>query len=225
MNTRRAGVTLVEMLIVIGIVGALAALLLAGLGAAREAARRMTCQSNMRQLGLGIYQYANANTGHFPWTYHAGADQSWVDTLGPYEANVDAMRLCPNDPLGFQRVDQPVKGTSYVINEYVAYQTPGAVLRLDHIKEATKLIILFEGSDSRLATDDHVHTSQWYVPGDIAHGRAWNNMIAEINPQRHADSSNYLFADGHVESISLATIYGWYLQDVRNGTNFAEPEQ
>ena len=81
----------------------------------------------------------------------------------------------------------------------------------------------FEGSDTRLITDHHVHTSTWYE-GDIDAGIEWNVITSEFNPARHPTSTaNYLFADSHAETISLSTIQIWVAQDIANGTNFARP--
>jgi prepilin-type N-terminal cleavage/methylation domain-containing protein/prepilin-type processing-associated H-X9-DG protein len=228
--------TLVEVLVVIGIIGLLTALLLPAVQSAREAARRTACASNLRQIGLAMQQYAMTHQGRFPWNVHAGQTQGWMYTLMPFAENVDDIRMCPDDPNYVQRMADPSKESSYVINEYVSSAgVDGAILRLYKVHDTSKLIVLFEGSDNRGAQDDHVHASVWYTPLKIAQGLVWPGITNEINPSRHVvsgaqpdgtysgGSANYLFADCHVETISELAVYGWVQRDIAAGTNFALP--
>jgi len=68
-NKKEHGFTLVELLVVIAIIGVLVALLLPAVQAAREAARRTSCQNQIRQMGLGIQNYVSAKQVFPPGTW------------------------------------------------------------------------------------------------------------------------------------------------------------
>jgi len=84
------GFTLVELLVVIGIIAVLIGILLPALGRARAQARSVQCQSNLRTMGQGILMYANANKGRFPLGTWEGMD--YDPTTNSVPAGQDANR-------------------------------------------------------------------------------------------------------------------------------------
>src|SRR3954464_6568014 len=72
-SNRKTGFTLVELLVVIGIIALLISILLPSLNRARETANRVKCASNLRQIGQAIQLYSNENRGFFPRTYFDGS--------------------------------------------------------------------------------------------------------------------------------------------------------
>jgi prepilin-type N-terminal cleavage/methylation domain-containing protein len=82
-RSRRAGFTLLELLVVMGILALLAGLLMPAVQKAREAAARVSCANNLKQLGLAMHQYHDHN-GRLPPVRACDAGASWAVLILPH---------------------------------------------------------------------------------------------------------------------------------------------
>ena len=222
------GFTLLELLTVIAITVVLCAMLIPALEGARKSAQQARCASNMRQIGCALLLYAATNDNKLPETSHTAAvGQSWIYTLSDYLGDCDEVRICPADPKGDRRFD--AGGTSYILNSFLFVPQIGPFGQ--PIGDPTNNLLLIESpaevpmafiiSDAKGVSDweDHTHSSRWST---------WSAVVSDISPGRFGGgnspmkalgSSNYLFADGHVEQVDAAVMKA----RIDSGDNFAKP--
>ena len=92
----RSAFTLIELLVVIAIIAILAAILFPVFARARENARRSSCQSNLKQIGLGVIQYAQDYDEKYPFGLNGDFQQGWATQTQPYLKSLQVFR-CPSD--------------------------------------------------------------------------------------------------------------------------------
>ena len=216
--SRRSAFTLLEVLVVIAIVGVFAALLLPLYGGVKARGQQAACASNMRQIGTALLAYANENDGALPETTHTvgvKVKKAWVYALKPFLANVDAVRICPADPHGANRLK--AEGTSYVLNSEVFVpnigpfgEDLGSLNNVRKLPFPARTLIAFNISDEQGSStmNDHTHSDAWV--GN------WRRVLADIEPNRFRASgtnqdhtngaANYLYLDGHVESLAARVL-------------------
>lgn len=236
----RTGFTLLELLVILAIVAILASLLLPALVGTRRRADAIRCAENLRQIGLGLRLYADDDAhGRLPGEDRSGPPPlgldprpSWIFTLGNAIENVERLRLCPSDSLrAWLRTNG---GCSYVLNEYTsADASPGEThptplvdpeghrwnetpreRRLDFLPRPSETFLVFEASRlGQLLGDARTRPDTWAL--------GWPHVLSDIDPHRHGRGANYLFADGHVESIPATVLRA----RIERGDNFAVPPQ
>jgi prepilin-type N-terminal cleavage/methylation domain-containing protein/prepilin-type processing-associated H-X9-DG protein len=144
------GFTLIELLVVISIIGLLAAILFPVFARARENGRRASCQSNLKQLGLGILQYTQdydeklpiGNTS-FVWsgqTYYTAT--GWGGQVYPYVKSAQVF-TCPSDPT---RPDSTGGVVSYAYNMLFSYPMGSASIQtsIPAFAATSRTVMLFE---------------------------------------------------------------------------------
>lgn len=96
-STTRNAFTLIELLVVIAIIAILAAILFPAFARARENARKASCSSNLKQIGLGFIQYAQDYDGYTPGSSNGASpiNISWPTLIFPYIKS-DQLFVCPS---------------------------------------------------------------------------------------------------------------------------------
>ena len=196
------GFTLIELLVVIAIIAILAAILFPVFARARENARRSSCQSNLKQIGLGMLQYIQDYDEKYPIGRPNDENLGWANNLQPYLKSRQIFQ-CPSEPNGPDLSFGQWGYNDYWVNRNLCpYEGQG----LHSIAElnASALVVLFgDGSkndNTNVANGVDDAGRPGYIRERVPQTRVTAENNASINWQnRHLDGANYAFADGHVK--------------------------
>lgn len=231
---RRAGFTVTELLVVIGIIAVLTGVLLIGLNALGSGARTSACQSNLRQLSLAHGTYSNLHREclvdvGLPHGSFGDPDRSFVTTLGDFGVRTESLRspldLSPHWPpeLGEGAPVAVVEGaplfrrTSYGMNNHLSRSyspvlaTGGSPAdRLSRIARPSETIcFVLMAERGAYASSDHPHAENWGAVGNPALLAATQLSINAIDRRDPSGDSrsNWSWVDGHVTSQRFDEVF------------------
>ena len=211
----RKGFTLIELLVVIAIISILASILFPVFARARENARRASCSSNLKQIGLGIMQYTQDYDEKFPlFAAGSGVSLGWVVQLQPYVKSTQVFQ-CPSESNG-PSTNTAANGSStysgagytdYAYNlmlgwpaatgDMLPYIAPISLARL------TQPVLTVMASDyitynagSYAVGQGFTKSNKTCGTGDTCTAGLANFPSSAI---RHLDGLNFVFTDGHVK--------------------------
>lgn len=177
---KKAGFTLVELLVVIGIIALLISILLPSLNRARETANRVKCGNNLRQIGLALKLYANENRGAFPRAqYQAGATVT------------------------------PTWGTGYAATDPFSTQffsASGVAGRNNDVTAALYLLLRTQDITAEVFTCPSSNAEKWDFGGGSNTALNWSNWgLGSSDPGSYQRHLSYSYQNPYADTVAAAT--------------------
>jgi len=133
---KRQGFTMLELTVVIGAIGVMAAMLLPALARSREAARRTSCANNMHQIGLAFNMYAHEHERALPWSGGGQNPDFLPALLGGYLPSKEIF-VCPSDATMSPRDWTDEEGDPVVVTEHPVLGIPSLRASYDFLAAYT----------------------------------------------------------------------------------------
>lgn len=189
----KAAFTLLELLVVIVIVAVLFTLGVNVAYGAMARAHSTKCLSNLRQVGVAIQLYTGDNGGRLPDTGHVRAEDgtslSWTNTLSAY-LSTNFIGRCPANK-------DSVMPVTYGWNDQLT-ATDGTGISVMRCRAPASTLAVAETADT--------YTSEHFHFGATRSRMTFNQFKSSVGVDRHEKTANYLFVDGHAESLSTTDI-------------------
>jgi prepilin-type N-terminal cleavage/methylation domain-containing protein/prepilin-type processing-associated H-X9-DG protein len=223
---KKGGFTLIELLVVIAIIALLAAILFPVFARARDNARRSTCISNIKQVGLGILQYCQDNDERYPpsvtgWPAGAPGNDGkiywdgahfWEQMIFPYVKSHQIF-FCPSTA---NRMDSPQEAgstdpLSNILNGNYGLSEQYNTAKMSIVTQpANKYMLLEWGIYQVEAYYAANPTGSYYLPGVGRQGVSCSTVMANFKNDcengRHFEGSTIGYADGHVKWLKTSNI-------------------
>lgn len=194
-QNKSRGFTLIELLIVITIIAGLAAILFPVFARARENARRASCQSNLKQLGLALVMYAQDYDGSIiARQYDDGKNAWWTDPYLPYIGS-GQLRACPSA----EQSSSSRSGHNYACNRHVLPNTSLTEIRPSflHAFNASMTAFTVDGSPKPGSKEmDCVSAHHSQSADGIGYFKETDQYPVVT---RHLEGANAASLDGHVK--------------------------
>jgi prepilin-type N-terminal cleavage/methylation domain-containing protein len=222
----RNGFTLIELLVVIAIIAIIASILFPVFARARENARRTSCLSNLKQIGLGMMQYTQDYDEYYPlawlgapgggpWPLPAdmrktnyylnaasvftdGTKVTWMDIIYPYTKSI-AVYECPSKNSTSIRV--PSYSYNSAISNWHVTKYYGATGRfpisVSAVVRSSEVIMISDGN------------TQWSVDYGPSNYKTWpdsNTSDEKTRVKLHLEGDNFIFADGHAKWMATKAV-------------------
>jgi prepilin-type N-terminal cleavage/methylation domain-containing protein/prepilin-type processing-associated H-X9-DG protein len=233
-HSAHRGFTLIEILVVVAIIALLAAILFPVFARARENARRTSCQSNLKQIGLAALQYVQDYDERYPYS------RIGYSSSNPPPAEYQKFIQGPFSD-GSKQVLWPEFLQPYV-KSYQMFACPSRSRAISGVINGNYGMMTAIGIDNLAGTQQSLHSAAIKAPAltyfimdcysyVISYGGAWqflpgvgnadmpaildshadgdtcHGYTIECHTSRHFDGVNVAFADGHVKWLSTATVW------------------